>query len=150
MNEMETRKKPRKIGKGSPPEGKPFSKENQPQGKAKSDGWARRKKGMALVRAILALKFKGLPDSKIKANVSKMFSVPIEDLTVEDMGHFRQAELMITKADTAAYKALLAHSGNFKSEINLTGEVNNNVKMTLNDLSTEQLEKMLEIFNAKK
>jgi hypothetical protein len=129
---------------------KPFTKDNQPPSDAKKAGWERRKKGMALVRTILALNFNGLPGAKLRKKVAQFFGVPENDLTVEDMLHFQQAIRAIKSGDTNAYKALLEKSGNFKTELSLTAEVNQNVKMTLKDLPTEKLEQMLELFSQSK
>lgn len=140
----------RRIGKGVPPPGKKFSRDNQPSAQAKKDGWERRKKGMALVRTILSLTMTGETSKTIRRRCADFFGIPEQDLTVEDLLHFKQAERAIKSGDTNAYKALLDKSGNFKTELSLSGEVNQNVKMTLDQLPTEQLERMLEIFSQSK
>lgn len=130
-----------------------FSKTNQPKPKAKSLGWDKKRKGQELVRAILALKFKGKKDSEISKQVAEMFNVPVGSLTVEMMGNFRQAEKMITQADTLAYKALREAAGlTNKTEIELSGsiETSDRDKAALRALDDDQLLRMLEIVNEKK
>lgn len=102
-----TTKKPLKKGLGKdgriPPEKvKPFSAENQPSPNAKSEGWRKRRRAQELVQAVLDLNFKGMQGSELKKKAAEYFCIPVDEITVEMMIIFRQAELAIQKADTKA------------------------------------------------
>jgi len=90
-----------------PTVGTPFTKERQPSPAAKSAGWAKRKRGMELAKAVLNLAFKGKKDSQVKKEASEYFGIPQKDITVEMMLLFRQAEKAIQKGDTQAFRAVM-------------------------------------------
>lgn len=122
----ETTNKPQKKGgKGKlrgAKDGVPFSKENQPSPESKKAGWAKKKSGQELAKAILELKFYGKTKSQIGKQAAEYFGVPEEEITIEQIMIFRQAEKAIQEGDTQAFKVVLdrAH-GAPKQEIENTG-----------------------------
>jgi hypothetical protein len=104
----ETSIKPRRKGPMNGKEtGIPFGEQKQPSSEAKKAGWARRNRGIELVKNILSLKFKGAKDSDLRKKIAQYFGVPENDITVEDMMIFRQSEKAIKNADTNAFKAIM-------------------------------------------
>lgn len=109
-------------GRSATPE-KQFSADNQPSGKAKSEGKAAAKRGRELTKALLELTFTGAKDSPLKKAIAEYFGVPAEDLTIEMMMNMRQMEKAIQKADTFAYNAVMARAfGMPKQQTEVTGK----------------------------
>lgn len=100
-------KRPGKGGTVLPDTPKPFTKENQPPPEAKKEGWAKKKRGQELAKAVLELAFKGMGNSELKNKAAEYFGVTPDQITVEMMMLFRQAELAIQKADTQAFNAVM-------------------------------------------
>ena len=97
-----------------------FSTKAQPTPEQKKEGWAKKKKGMELARAILALKFAGKGGKRnLKKTIAKFFNVPEEEITVEQMILLRQAEKAINSADTNAAKTFMELSGNLKQKFSI-------------------------------
>lgn len=85
-----------------------FTPENQPPPENKSAGILRKKAGKELAKAVLELAFKGMANSDLKQLAAAYFGIEDpEQVTVEMMLIFRQAEKAIQKADTAAFKAVM-------------------------------------------
>jgi len=103
-------------------DGKPFTSENQPAPEQKSAGWAKKKRGAELAKLILNLPFKGAKDSKIKELAAEYFGVPQDEVTVEQVMTFRQAEKAIQKADTQAYKILFERAYGYRQQDIVVGE----------------------------
>lgn len=89
--------------KRPPSNGKTFSKEYQPSGEAKSAG--HRKKRM--LKELLEATFIGPKRSKVKMKAAEYLGVDPESLTVEDLLHFKQIEIAISKGNTFAYQAVM-------------------------------------------
>src|SRR6188768_246613 len=95
---------PKKSGKGKGMikgnnGGIPFGdpRNPSPSGAAKSAGWARKRTGMELAKAILALTFNDVPIQPfLKQRVAEFYNISEEDVTVESVLHFQQ----IKKAST--------------------------------------------------
>lgn len=121
---METPTKPsKKVNFKGKENTKPFSGKNQPDPNQKKAGWLRKKKGQELARAILELSFKGAKNSELRKQMAEYYGITEAEITVEMMGLFRQAEKMIGKADTPAFKAVMERAhGAPKQEIEQTGE----------------------------
>lgn len=109
------------VGKGKPPKDKQFSSTYQPSPQAKSAGLLKRKTGVELARAILQLSFEGAKDSPLKKAAAEYFNVSEEEITVEMMLLFRQAEKAVQKGDTRAFEAVMdrAH-GKAKQAVDVT------------------------------
>jgi hypothetical protein len=120
--------------------GVPFTSERQPSPEAKSAGWMRKLKGQQLARAVLELAFKGATDSKIKQQATEYFGIPEDQLTVEMMLHFRQAEKAIQKADTQAYNAIMARADGLpKQQTELTGKDGEPLNQPLTDSQVDKI-----------
>jgi hypothetical protein len=129
-------KKPGRGGNILPDAPKPFSKKYQPTPEAKKAGWAKKKRGYELVRAVLELSFKGMKGSEIKQKASEYFGVPQKNLTVEMLLHFRQAEKAIQKADTQAYNAVMDRAfGKPKEKLEHSGADGKPIEMRVNKVT---------------
>lgn len=105
-----SQKPPKRAGRNGnvPPDApKPFSKENQPSAEAKRKGWAKKRVGRDLAKAILELGFHGGLESKMADSISEYFGVEKSELTIEMVALFRQAQKAIQKADTFAFNAIM-------------------------------------------
>jgi hypothetical protein len=78
-----------------------------PSPAAKSAGWAKRRTGIELAKAILNLTFNDVPIKPfLKQRVAEFYGIPAEDVTVEAVLHFKQIE-RATNGDTYAYQAFM-------------------------------------------
>lgn len=126
--EDQTSKEPRKTGApvrmNGAKDGVPFGiGQPDPSPEQKKAGWAKKKRGQELAKAVLELAFKGMKDSQLKKAAAEYFNVPEEEITVETMLLFRQAEKAIQKADTYAFNSVMdrAH-GKPKEKVEHTGK----------------------------
>lgn len=87
--------------------GIPFGILKQPTPEQKKAGWAKKKRGQELAKAILDMAFKGQDNSQLKKQAAAYFGVKEKNITVEMMLLFRQAEKAIQKADTNAFNAVM-------------------------------------------
>jgi hypothetical protein len=87
--------------------GEKFTKKRQPSPEAKKEGWAKRKRGTELVRLILEMKFIGAKDHPLRQAVADFFGVKENDITNEQILHFRQIQKAVLEGDTTAYKAII-------------------------------------------
>lgn len=90
-------------------DGVPFGHPNNPQptGEAKSLGKLRKKTGMELAKAILNLTFNDIPvEDGLKQKVADFYGIPVEDVTIEVVLHYKQIE-KAGKGDTYAYATFM-------------------------------------------
>lgn len=80
-----------------------FTSENQPSNELKKKGHAKRR----LLKDLLEMAFTGPKGGKLKKAAATYLGIPEEELTVEDMMHFRQIERAIGKQNTFAYMAVM-------------------------------------------
>jgi hypothetical protein len=126
----ETTQKPHNEGTGrhkiDPQAGVKFTAENQPSSESKKKGWAKKKAGSDLAKALLGLKYNGPANSKLKAEIAAAFGVKEDAITVEMMMTLRQVEKSIAKNDTYAFNAIMdrAH-GKPKQQMDITPVGNN-------------------------
>lgn len=117
-------KHPRLKNLGDKAGSRNFNKKGQPAPEAKKAGWLRKKKGQELARAILELSFKGAKNSELRKQMAEYYGITEAEITVEMMGLFRQAEKMIGKADTPAFKAVMERAhGAPQQQIEVTGDI---------------------------
>lgn len=103
-----------------------FTKDRQPSSEARRAGWAKKRKGAELARAILEVAFKGLDNSPVKREAAEYFGIPEAEINVEMMMHFAQARKAIEQGDSHAYDALMRRAcGSPKEtpEANLQGHL---------------------------
>lgn len=85
--------------------GIPFSKDNQPDPKKKSEGARRHWALRDLLSKVTGQKFEG--STKVYRDLCAVyFQIPKEDVTVKMIMDFRQIEKAILKGDTRAYEAV--------------------------------------------
>jgi hypothetical protein len=115
------REKRKDVGPGKPPKDKQFSSTRQPTPQAKSNGLLKKKTGVELARAILQLSFEGAKDSPLKKAASDYFKISEQEITVEMMLMFRQAEKAVQKGDTRAFEAVMDRAfGKPKQDLHAT------------------------------
>lgn len=100
-------KRPGKGGNVLPDTPKPFTPDNQPTPEQKKAGWLKKKRAQDLAKAVLEMKFVGSKDGGLKKEVAEFFGISEEEITVEIMMLFRQAEKAIKKFDTPAFNAVM-------------------------------------------
>lgn len=123
---------PQKSAK-KPIKGPPFGHPSNPQpsGAAKAAGWARRKTGTLLAKAILESKIEGFKStSKIRRMAANYFGIQEEDITVELAMHFKQIEKAIKKGDTFAYQAFMNRAHGMPKQV--TEEIGNRTVINVN------------------
>ena len=85
--------------------GRPFSKENQPDPKRKSEGAKRHWVLRDLLNKVTGQKFEG--SAKVYRDLcARYFQIEPSQVTVKMIMDFRQIERAILKGDTTAYKAI--------------------------------------------
>ena len=92
--------KTRHLKRGNKEKG--FTKDNQPSGKAKSDGWKKK----ALLKEISNQILSGTSKNSLK-NLAAFIGVDIEELDVETAMHLKQIEKALKDGDTRAYSAVM-------------------------------------------
>jgi hypothetical protein len=119
-------------GRKPPPDSAKFTSTNQPSGEAKKNGRLKNKTGIELARAILQLSFEGAKDSPLKKAAAEYFKISEQEITVEMMLMFRQAEKAVQKGDTRAFEAVMDRAfGKPKQDLHATVKADVN----LSDLS---------------
>lgn len=83
------------------------STDSQPSPEAKKAGWAKKLKGQELAKAVLELAFKGTGKGEIKKAAAEYYGITEDEITVEMMLLFRQAEKAIDKSDTYAFNSVM-------------------------------------------
>jgi hypothetical protein len=122
------REKRKDVGPGKPPKDKQFSSTRQPTPQAKSNGLLKKKTGVELARAILQLSFEGAKDSPLKKAAADYFKISEQEITVEMMLMFRQAEKAVQKGDTRAFEAVMDRAfGKPKQETKINGAIDINL-----------------------
>lgn len=139
--------KTKRPGKGGtiPPDGVPFSKKNQPSGEAKSLGWMKKKKGQELAQAIMELAFKGMKNDALKKAAAEYYGVKPEDITVEMMMVFRQAEKAIQKSDTNAFNAVMNRAHGLPKQVQVTADLKRNEDLDLTQFTDDELRQLVEL-----
>jgi hypothetical protein len=84
-----------------------FTKDRQPSPSAKSEGWAKKRKGAELAKAIMAINMGGISESPAIKAAAAFFGISENDINVEMLMHFQQARKAIEQGDTHAYDALM-------------------------------------------
>ena len=78
-----------------------------PSGAAKSAGWAKKKTGIELAKAILNLTFNDIPIQPfLKQRVAEFYGIDTDEVTVETVLHFKQIE-KASQGDTYAYSTFM-------------------------------------------
>jgi hypothetical protein len=80
-----------------------FSASNQPTPEAKKEGHMKRR----MLKDMLEMTFTGPKGGKLLKAAAAYMGIPEDELTVEDMLHFRQIERAIGKSNTFAYMAVM-------------------------------------------
>lgn len=120
---METPTKHSKIenfkGKGNT---KGFSKENQPSGKAKSEGWSKKR----TLKEIMKMEVAGIVSEARRTEILTYLGLPADsEITIEQMLHMKQIMLSLKSnkgESTAAYRAVNDRAfGQPKQEVEHTG-----------------------------
>jgi hypothetical protein len=107
----ETTEKPQKKAgvknRVGPKDGKKYSKDYQPSSDAKKKGWAKKKFERDLLKDMLNLPYKFLPDSKVKQQLKEAFGPYITNMTVGQVMALQQFQKAILKGDTYAFATLM-------------------------------------------
>lgn len=90
-----------------PPEEKRFSSEHQPSGKAKSNGWKRKKFKRELLQEMLDLKYTFPANSKVRQQLVDAFGDGVLKLTLGQIMSLQQAQKAILQGDSSAYTTIM-------------------------------------------
>lgn len=100
----------KRDNKRPPPIGKRFTKEDQPSGKAKSDGKKKAKFTRSVLKEMLNMNYTFAEDSQLKKQLVQAFGPDVLKLSVAEMMSLMQMQKAMLKGDTAAYNAVMDQS----------------------------------------
>jgi hypothetical protein len=103
----------------------------QPSREAKVLGHLKKKTGMELARALLEMSFNDIEaDSNLKQRVADFYKIPVEEVNVQLVMHFKQIEKVATTGDTYAYQAFLNRALGMPKQV--TEEIGNRTVINVN------------------
>lgn len=123
--------------------GKPFSKDNQPSPEAKSAGKLKGKRGQELARALLAIH---APESDHRAACAAYLNIPDDEITIEMMMVYRQAQKALDGQDTPAFNAVTDRAFGKPKEYH---EVLDIEVKTEEQITAQKIKKIREMLNEK-